>query len=86
VSIDAGKVGLVAAALMDDLASDQAHMGDDQSIGEVMLLAEVRGEDEDGSYTYIRFRCSDSRDWVQRGILHACLDQDRVPGSAAEPD
>jgi hypothetical protein len=76
LSVDAGKVGVAAAQLMDDLVADQGEIGDDQTIGEVMLLAEVRGTDETGDYTYIRFRCSDDREWVQRGLLHACLDQD----------
>jgi hypothetical protein len=76
--MDTSKVGIVAANLMDDLAKDQAEIGDDQTLGEIMLLAEVQGEDEDGSYTYIRFRCSDDRQWVQRGMLHAVLEQDRV--------
>jgi hypothetical protein len=75
--IDASKVGVVAAQLMEDLENDQAEIADEQTIGEVMLLAEVRGEDEDGSYTYIRFRCSDGREWVQRGMLHAALEQER---------
>jgi len=35
--------------------------------------------EEDGSeWTYIAWRCSDRREWVQRGILHAALDQERV--------
>lgn len=83
MSIDAGKVGIVAADLMDDLISDQQEIGHDQQIGEVMLVAEVRGDDGDGGYTYIRFRCSDEREWIQRGLLRACLDQERV---TEEPD
>jgi hypothetical protein len=84
--IDAGKIGVVAAQLMDDLVKDQEEIGDHQEIGEVMLLAEVRGQDDGGTYTYIRFRCSDPRDWVQRGLLHACLDQDKVPGEDADDE
>lgn len=78
MSIDLGKVGLVAANLMDDLMADQEEIDHDQEIGEVMLIAEVRGADADGTYTYIRFRCSDDREWVQRGLLHAGLDEERV--------
>jgi len=61
---------------MEDLEKDQAELDEEQTIGEVMLLAEVRGEDEDGIYTYIRYRCTDDRQWVQRGMLHASLEQD----------
>ncbi len=75
--MDTSTLGVVAANLMDDLAKDQAEIGDDQELGEVMLLAEVRGQDAEGAYTYIRFRCSDEREWIQRGILHAALDQER---------
>lgn len=76
--IDTSKLGIVAANLMDDLVKDQAEAGDDQTLGEVMLLAEIQGEDEDGPYTYLRFRCSDDREWVQRGMLHSALDQERL--------
>jgi hypothetical protein len=83
--MDTSKLGVVAANLMDDLTKDQAEIGDEQELGVVMLLAEVRGEDEDGtSYTYIRFRGSDDREWIQRGILHAALDQERVAGDEEE--
>lgn len=77
--IDASKVGVSAAHLMEDLEKEQTELAEEQTIGEVMLLAEVRGEDEDGSYTYLRFRCTDSREWVQRGMLHAVLEQDCRP-------
>lgn len=77
--IDASKVGVAAAQLMDDLEKDQAETGEDQTIGEVMLLAEVQGEDEDGTYTYLRHRCTDTRQWVQRGMLHAALEQECRP-------
>lgn len=70
VSIDAGKVGIVAASLMDDLVANQEEIGHHQEIGEVMLITEVRGTDQDGDYTYIRFRCSDEREWVRPGACH----------------
>lgn len=77
--MDVSKLGVVAADLMEYLARDQEEMGDEQTLGEVMLLAEIRGTDEDGTYTYIRYRCSDDRVWVQRGIMHAALEQDCQP-------
>lgn len=76
LGLDTSKVGMVAAALMEDLASEAAP-GEEQEVGTVMLLAEVRGEDEDGTYTFIQFRCNDERTWVQRGLLHAALEQNR---------
>jgi hypothetical protein len=77
--IDASKVGISAAQLMEDLERDQTEIGEKQTVGDVMLLAEVRGEDEDGTYTYIRYRCTDDRQWIQRGMLHAALEQDSRP-------
>ena len=78
--IDASKVGVAAAQLMEDLEKDQAQTSEEQAIGDVMLLAEVRGKDEDGHYTYyLRYRCTDTRQWVQRGMLHAALEQDCEP-------
>lgn len=79
MTLDASKVGVAAAQLMEDLETEQAEAGDQQTIGEVMLLAEVRGEDENGAYTYIRFRSTDDRNWVQRGMLHAALELEYAP-------
>jgi hypothetical protein len=76
VAIDATKLGQVSAALMEYLDDN---VEDGAELGEVLILAEVRGVDDDGSFTYIQWRCSDERDWVQRGMLHAALDSDRVP-------
>jgi hypothetical protein len=77
---------IAAAQLMDDLEADQAESGEEQEIGELMLLAEVRGQDEDGGYTYIRFRCTDERQWAQRGLLHAALEQETRPDLGDDED
>lgn len=61
-------------------------MGEAQTVGEVMLLAEIRGEDDDGTYTYIRFRCSDEREWIQRGMMHAALEQECQALEAGEDE
>jgi len=78
--IDASKVGVTAAQLMDDLEKDQAEVAetDSQTVGDVMLIVEVRGEDEDGTYSYMRYRCTDARVWVQRGMLHGALEQEQL--------
>jgi hypothetical protein len=78
------KVGVLAAQLMEKVEAD-SEPTEDEHVGEVMLLVEMRGTDEDGPYTYIEWRCSDEREWVQRGILHAGLDQERR-GHPAEED
>ncbi len=83
--MDTSKVGVVAAKLMEKLA-EEAAQEEGQQVGEVMLLAEVRGVDDDGPYTFIAFRCSDEREWVQRGILHAGLELHRQPSDLEDDD
>jgi hypothetical protein len=65
---------------MDLLAEDAAdEEAAEMELGEVMILAEVKGRDEEGDdWTAIRFRCSDPRFWVQRGMLSAALDGERL--------
>lgn len=78
------KVGVLAAQLMDQM-EEESEPEDNETIGEVMLLAEVRGTDANGPYTYITWRCSDKREWAQRGMLHAGLHQERrVHGEGSE--
>ena len=77
------RVGLVAAQLMEKIEAD-SEPTDDERIGEVMLLVEVRGTDEDGPYTYIEWRCSDEREWMQRGLMHAGLDSERRTHGAGD--
>jgi hypothetical protein len=78
--LDTTQVGTVAAELMDTLAEDQERDTDELTVGVVMVLVEVQGTDEDGdSWTWIRYRCSDPRVWIQRGMLHAALEQDQLP-------
>lgn len=63
MSIDTSEVGIVAARLMDDIETE--HADEDLSIGVVMLIVELCGQEE----TLIRYRCSDERLWIQRGLL-----------------
>jgi hypothetical protein len=78
--VDTTRLGQVAADLMDLLAEDAAdEEAAEMELGEVMILAEVKGRDEEGDdWTSIRFRCSDPRFWVQRGMLSAALDGERL--------
>lgn len=74
------KVGEVAAKLMDALDNSTVE------IGEVMLLVERRWKDDDGECTDIYFRCTDERNWVQRGMLSFCLDGMREPYEEADDE
>jgi hypothetical protein len=71
--MDTSRLGQVAADLMEAIDSE-----DGDELGVVLVLAEIKGSDEHGDWTAIRWRCSDPRAWVQYGVLHAALDQDRV--------
>ena len=85
MSIDPTRLGQVTAELMEKLSEDW----DEESaeLGEVMVLAEVKVTDEDGDdWTYIAWRCSDPRNWVQRGLLHASLEQERITDDDDEGD
>lgn len=69
--MDTTKLGEVAAVLMERLALEADE--EDMELGEVMIVAEVNGKDEDDGWTGIAYRCSDDRTWVQCGLLHAAL-------------
>lgn len=74
--MDTTKLGEVTAALMELIDAENP----DAELGEVMVLAEIQGTDEEGGWTGIRWRCSDSRYWVQDGLLYAALNCDRETG------
>jgi hypothetical protein len=87
MSLDTTRLGQVAAELMQTLADGYEDSDFDKTeLGEVMILAEVKLEDEEGEWTNIAWRCSDDRQWVQRGLLHAALEQERLPGEPVEDD
>jgi hypothetical protein len=76
--MDATRLGQVTADLMDHLNEDPP--GESAELGEVLVLAEVKVTDPEGDWTYIAWRCSDERAWVQLGLMHAALDQEREVG------
>lgn len=73
--MDTTRLGEVTAALMELIDSEE----ENSELGVVLVLAEIAGTDEDGDdWTSIRWRCSDPREWIQYGMLHAALCSDRV--------
>lgn len=70
--MDATPLGVVTAKLMEHLSED-----DSAELGEVLVLAEVLGKDDEGDWTTIAWHCSDDRAWVQLGLMHAALDSYR---------
>lgn len=71
--MDTTQLGEVTAELMEKLADTEP----DAELGVVMVLAEIRGEDDGEEWTGIEWRCSDSRAWIQYGMLHAALESER---------
>lgn len=84
--MDTTRVGTVAAELMEGLAEGWEDHPHDVEIGEVLILVELRGDDGDAGWTDVAFRCSDPRQWVQRGLLHAALSSDDVEPLAPDED
>lgn len=70
---DVGRIGEVAAQLLDGAMNATADPDDDivdAEVGEVIIVAELQFRDSEGTeYTRSFYRCSDGRKWVQRGLL-----------------
>lgn len=87
--MDTTKVGTEAARLMELLAEDP-EISEDAEIGVVAVIVETSAPvtaeefeehygyppeaDEDLRRTDIRWRCSDGRGWVQRGLFQEAAD------------
>lgn len=60
---DAVKIGSLAAEFMDEL-------GEDDEVGIVGIVVEVKYKNEDGvENTGVRYYCSDERSWIQAGLF-----------------
>lgn len=65
MSVDTTTVGVLVADLVESMAAEYAK--DDVRIGTVAVVVEVEGE----NWTWVRYRCSDPRGWVQEGFFQA---------------
>lgn len=67
--MDARRVGIVAADLMGAIADEFENEA--VEIGEVAVVVELKfpANAEIPASTQVVYRCSDSRGWVQRGLL-----------------
>jgi hypothetical protein len=69
--MDTTKVGRVAADLMESMA--QRYGEEEVEVGEVLVVVELShppgAETDFEESTQVVYRCSDSRGWVQRGLL-----------------
>lgn len=62
MGLDTTRLGRVAAEMMESLAESYAE--EDVEMGEVVLAVEIRS----GGWSGIAYRCTDPRNWVQRGL------------------
>lgn len=67
------RIGKTAVEFIDFVKDANDDLAD-ACIGEVMVIAEIRGIDGDGEQVgEVQFRCSDPRGWVQRGLLEEAI-------------
>lgn len=65
---DTTRLGQVAAELMERLAEDHEDT-ENARVGVVALVVEIDGETDGEGATWIEYRCSDSRRWIQAGLF-----------------
>ena len=68
--MDLARIGEVAAELMDALEADADGGPDGVEVGVVAVIVELQTRD----LTTIRYRRSDSRQWIQRALLREALE------------
>lgn len=68
MALDTTRLGTVAAELMERLINDHADT-DGAHVGVVAVVAEVTGSIDGEECTWIEYRCSDSRRWIQAGLF-----------------
>lgn len=72
MSIDGTKIGRIAAEVMERVENEKPDDGEELSIGTVAVIVEVLADEEDGpGWSWISYRCSDVRPWVQAGLFGA---------------
>lgn len=64
MSVDTTAMGVLVAELMDTIADEY---GEDAKIGTVAVVVEIDHDE----WTQVRYRCSDTRSWVQEGFFRA---------------
>lgn len=71
--MDLNKIGNEMASLLDMLAEE--HSEGDAEVGLVLVVVELKDDDS----SWISYRCSDPRPWVQRAMLSEALDLANAP-------
>lgn len=81
------KIGLLAAKLMEQIEQEDLPDGlSDPRVGTVALVVEINADQEDNEHGAVRivYRCTDTRDWVQAGLLLAASDAARGWGDVSD--
>jgi hypothetical protein len=68
--LDTTELGELALQLIDQLAD--SHQDDEEvSIGVMSIVVEINGTYEGQGSTWVEYRCSDPRVWIQNGLFAA---------------
>lgn len=67
--LDTTKLSTLALDLIERLAED--HAGRPTEVGMVALVVEINGEYQGDQVTWVEYRCTDTRRWVQVGLFQA---------------
>jgi len=75
------RIGQLAAELMEAIEGEEMPEGFvNGRVGTVALVVELEGDNEDGEghgVNSVKYRCSDTREWVQAGLLTVASDAAR---------
>lgn len=66
--LDTTKLSTLALDLIESLA--EAH-DEDAEVGTIALVVEVNGAHEGEPATWVEYRCTDPRRWIQAGLFDA---------------
>lgn len=70
MSLDTTSLSTLALELIERLATDHEDT-EDAEVGTVALVVEINGRYEDQEATWVEYRCTDSRRWIQIGLFEA---------------
>ena len=83
------KFGLLAAKLMEQIEQEELPDGlSNPTVGAVALVVEINADEAGNDHGAVRivYRCTDTRQWVQAGLLLAASDAARDWGVAVDRD
>lgn len=75
MSLDTARAGVLAVELIERLAEQYENDPDMEGVevGTMALVVELSGKYKGEEATWVEYRCSDARRWVQIGFFQAAL-------------